>query len=285
VVARLLQDGCEVVVADHRGLPGGSAPTVVGDLCRPETRERAFADDVDIVVHLAAATSVLGSVERPAEVHRTNVEMTAALLECARQHEVGTFVLASTNAVVGDVGRATITETLPLAPLTPYGATKAAAEMLVSGYAGAYGTRAPVLRFTNVYGGGMLHKDSFVPRLMRAAANGGRIEIYGDGEQRRNLVHVDDVAHSVVMAVGGWPTGPVIIGGERSYSVNELVDAAREATGREIGTHRVPAKSGEMPAVIVDIGRAKGLGYEPRVSLAEGLRSAWADFAPSGVGA
>ena len=87
---------------------------------------------------------------------------------------IAAFVLASTNAVVGAYD-GTFTEHVPLRPLTPYGATKAAAEMLISGYAGAYGMRGPVLRLTNVYGPGMQDKDSFVPRLLKAAArDGGR---------------------------------------------------------------------------------------------------------------
>ena len=74
----------------------------------------------------------------------------------------------------------------------------------------------------------MSHKDSFVPRLMRAAASGGHVEIYGDGEQRRDLVFVGDVARAVAQAVEGWPSGPVIVGGGRSYTVNEITQAARD---------------------------------------------------------
>lgn len=255
--------------------------TVTGDLCDHRVREDAVGWGTDAIVHLAAATSVLGSIARPTHVHRTNVEMTANLLELGRQRGVGTFVLASTNAVVGDVGQSTITECLPLAPLTPYGASKAAAEMLLSGYAGAYGLRTPVIRLTNVYGPGMVHKDSLVPRLLRAAACGGEVQIYGDGEQRRDLVHVGDAARAIVSAVLGWPTGPVIVGGSRSYTVNEITQAARDATGRPIGAQRVAPPPGEMPAVVVDISRARSRGYEPSVSLVDGMRSAWADFDPS----
>jgi UDP-glucose 4-epimerase len=279
VVARLRAAGHPVTVADLKASPDESVETISGDLCDPAVREEAVRSGVDAIVHLAAATSVLGSIERPAQVHRTNVEMTAGLLELARQCELDAFVLASTNAVVGNVGESTITEDRPLAPLTPYGGTKAAAEMLLSGYAGAFGIRAPFLRLTNVYGPGMSYKDSFVPRLLRAAASGGEVEVYGDGEQRRDLVHVVDVAEAFAAAVLGWPTGPVIIGTSRSYTVNEIVQAARDATGRPIGARRVAAKPGEMPAVVVDTSRARSRGWEPRVTLVDGMRSAWADFA------
>ena len=153
--------------------------------------------------------------------------------------------------------------------------------MLLSGYAGAYGLRTPALRLTNVYGPGMHHKDSFIPRLMRAAAEGGGVEVYGDGLQRRDLVHVGDVARAFASAVLDWPSGPVIIGRGTSHTVLDLVEAARQATGRPIAVEHVPAKPGEMPAVVVDVTRAATLGWSPQVTLVDGVRTAWADFAPS----
>ncbi|WP_238343069.1 NAD-dependent epimerase/dehydratase family protein [Nocardioides cynanchi] len=280
VVAALQDEGHEVAVVDRVPFSGPGVRAVTGELEDPAVRDEAVAAGTDAVVHLAAETSVLGSMERPALVHRVNVEVTAALLELSRERGVGAFVLASTNAVVGSF-EGTFTEDVPLAPLTPYGATKAAGEMLLSGYSGAYGVRTPALRLTNVYGPGMRHKDSFIPRLMRAAADHGSVQVYGDGLQRRDLVHVHDVARAFVAAATSWPSGPVIIGSGISHTVLDLVDAAREATGAPIPFEHVPGKPGEMPAVVVDIGRARARGFEPSISLLEGVRMAWADFAPS----
>ena len=285
VVRALVADGHRVVVVDRHEHPEGpTVPTVVGELTDRGVRDRALTDDVTAVVHLAAETSVLGSVQRPYLVHRVNVEVTGALLELARERGVGTFVLASTNAVVGAYG-GTFTEDVPLHPLTPYGSTKAAAEMLLSGYAGAYGLRTPVLRLTNVYGPGMKDKDSFVPRLLKAAARDEGVQVYGDGRQRRDLVHVHDVARAFALAVAGsspvWPSGPTIIGSGSSVTVLDLLAAAREATGRPIPAEHVPAKDGEMPAVVVDTARARSLGWEPSVSLVEGMAGTWADLSPA----
>jgi len=279
-VAALRADGHQVSVVDRCDFGDPEVPCVTGELEDAAVRDRALPAGTDAVVHLAAETSVLGSVEHPARVHRVNVHVTAALLELCRERGVEAFVLASTNAVVGVVDE-TMTERVPLAPLTPYGATKAAAEMLLSGYHGAYGLRTPVLRLTNVYGPGMQRKDSFVPRLMRAAADDRGVQVYGDGRQRRDLVHVSDVARAFVLAVRDWPSGPVIIGSGASPSVLDLVEAARAATGSPIPVRHVDPKPGEMPAVVVDTTLAREQGWEPQVSLAEGLRSAWADFAPS----
>lgn len=280
VVAALRADGHRVTVVDRVPFGDAEVPCVTGELEDPAVRDRAVAAGTDAVVHLAAETSVLGSMERPALVHRVNVDVTAALLELCRERGVETFVLASTNAVVGNVD-GTMTERVPLAPLTPYGATKAAGEMLLSGYHGAYGLRTPALRLTNVYGPGMHHKDSFIPRLMRAAAEDSGVSVYGDGLQVRDLVHVSDVARAFALAVAGWPSGPVIIGSGASHTVLDLVDAARRATGCPIPVTHVDAKPGEMPAVVVDTSEARRRGFVPEVTLVDGIRSAWADFAPS----
>jgi UDP-glucose 4-epimerase len=116
---------------------------------------------------------------------------------------------------------------------------------------------------------------------MRAAVEGRGVEVYGDGLQRRDLVHVGDVARAFASAVLDWPSGPTIIGAGTSHTVLDLVEAARQATGRPIAVEHVPAKPGEMPAVVVDVSRAAGLGWAPEVDLVDGVRSAWADFAPA----
>lgn len=281
VVRGFRDRGVPVTVVDrqplHTGDPG--VRNVVGELSEPAVRESVIGPGVAGVVHLAAITSVLRSAEQPAETFATNVVITGELLELARLRGVERFLLASTNAVVGDVGTGVITEEIPLRPLTPYGATKAAGEMLLSGYTGAYGMAAGALRFTNIYGPGMAAKDSFVPRLMRAALAGEGVQVYGDGKQCRDLVHVADVVAGVLAAWDARLAGPAIIGAGRSVSVLDIIDGVREVTGAAIPVEHVPAKQGEMPAVIVDISRAcEELGYQPRMSLTDGLATVWQDF-------
>ena len=258
--------GIPVTVVDRVPFPdpADGVRVVTGDLRDAEVREAAIAPGTAGIVHLAALTSVLRSVELPEQTFADNVLVTQELLELARRREVPKFLLASTNAVIGNVGTATITPDLPLRPLTPYGATKAACEMLLSGYSGAYGMTTCALRFTNVYGPGMSHKDSFVPRMMRAVLAGGGIKIYGDGRQRRDLVHVDDVVRAIVSAYESGYSGRAIVGAGRSVSVLELVAAVREVTGAELPVEHVEAPAGEMPAVVVDVSAsAETIGYRP----------------------
>src|SRR5437763_16838500 len=142
LVRALLDSGAEVTVVDlvEPAEPGVHA--VVGDLRDESVAAQAVSAGTDTIFHLAAVTSVLRSIEDPAGTYQANVQATATLLELARTRGVSSFLMASTNAAVGDVGRSVITEEAPLHPLTPYGATKAAGEMLVSCYTAAYGITA-----------------------------------------------------------------------------------------------------------------------------------------------
>jgi UDP-glucose 4-epimerase len=272
--------GHRVTVVDVTPHPDPMIHSVVGDLTETTVIADALdSGDVAGVVHLAAVTSVLRSIEHPIVVYQANVATTQELLERCRQAGIGRFIMASTNAVVGDVGYATIDEATLMRPLTPYGATKAACEMLLSGYAGAYGMDTCALRFTNVYGPGMRHKDSFVARMMRAALAGSGIQIYGDGLQRRDLVHVADAVQGVLAAWDRRFGDTAIIGSGRSVTMLELVDAVRTVTGCPLPADHVAARRGEMRAVIVDISRAREqLGYRPSVSLEDGLATVWKDF-------
>lgn len=278
-VVRTLRDaGANVTVVDREPFPDDSVPSTVGDLEDPSVRDAAVTPDLDGIVHLAARTSVLASMEDPAGTYQANVAVTHELLELARRRRIERFVMSSTNAVTGDVGGHTIREDMPLRPLTPYGASKAAAEMLLDGYAGSYGMITCAVRLTNVFGPGMGRKDSFVARLMRAALSGEDVQVYGDGSQCRDFVHVDDVGRGFLAAWGSEHTGPLIIGSGGSVTVVELVEAVRRVTGRQVPYTHVPAKRGEMPAVIVAIDRAGELGYHPRVTLEGGLATVWQDF-------
>jgi UDP-glucose 4-epimerase len=279
VVADLSGAGARVRVLDLQPHPDPEVELVQGDLAEPETLQDALHGGVDGVVHLAAVTSVLRSVEHPVLTHRTNVEGTAMLLEAARQAGARSLVFASTNAVTGPMQGPAITGAEVLQPLTPYGATKAAGEMLMSAYTASYGLRCVALRLTNVYGPGMQAKDSIVARLMRAIRLGKPFEIYGDGTQVRDYVHAADVTAAVRLGLADerW-AGPVVIGAGRSLSVLEVIDAVRRVTGAELDVQHGPARPGEMPAVIVDPSAARQAGWSPRYALEDGLVGVWQEW-------
>ena len=279
-MAALCRLGARVVSVDRRPAPAfrchpdgqHGVEVVHGDLREPEVVAAAVGPGTSAVVHLAAQTQVLRSVEDPQGTFENNVLVTHYLLERCREMGVGAFVLASTNAVVGSGASGTLREGVPLGPLTPYGATKAADEMLLSCYSSVYGVRGVALRFTNVYGPGMSEKDSIVPRLMRTAASGGTFEVYGDGLQVRDYVNVADVAAAVLLGLAQpGLRGPLVIGSGRSVSVMDVVAVVEQSMGAKLNVHHGPAKAGEMPAVVVDNSLARSWGWVPAVSLEQGV--------------
>lgn len=278
-VAGLARAGASVRVVDLRPHPDPSVDTVVGDLGDAEVLDAAFDGGIDSVVHLAAVTSVLRSVENPGGTFDTNVAGTHAVLEAARAAGVSSLAFASTNAVTGPMEGPAIAETAVLRPLTPYGATKAAGEMLMSAYTASYGVRCVCLRLTNVYGPGMQAKDSIVARLMRAIRLEREFEIYGDGRQVRDYVHVSDVIDAVKIGLvnEAWH-GPVVIGSGTSLSVLEVLDTVRSVTGASLEVRHGPARPGEMPAVIVDPSRARAAGWSPRYDFESGVRGVWEEW-------
>jgi UDP-glucose 4-epimerase len=280
VVAQLAAEGAQVRVIDLQPHPDPSVEVVIGDIADPNALQTALEGGFDSIVHLAAVTSVLRSVEHPEMTYRTNVAGTAALLEAGRQAGVTSLAFASTNAVTGPMEGSRITETARLRPLTPYGSTKAAGEMLMSAYTAAYGLRCACARLTNVYGPGMQAKDSIVARLMRAVRLGTTFEVYGDGNQVRDYVHVSDVVQALRLGLVNedW-AGPMMIGAGISMSVHEVIDAVRTVSGSELAVRYGPAKAGEMPAVVVDPSQAHAAGWSPRFpQLADGLVGVWEEW-------
>jgi UDP-glucose 4-epimerase len=279
VVAEAARAGAHVRVVDLQPHPDPEVDIVLGDIVEHDVLDAALEGGFDAVIHLAAVTSVLRSLEHPELTYRTNVGATASLLEAARAAGATTLVFASTNAVVGPSEAPAISESEPLAPLTPYGATKAAAEMLMSAYTASYGLRCAVLRLTNVYGPGMQAKDSIVARLMRAIRLDQAFEIYGDGRQVRDYVHTADVTAAMRLALSNpsW-SGPMVIGSGRSLSVLEVVEAVRRVTGARLDVRHGPPRAGEMPAVIVDPSRARAAGWTAELRFEDGLAGVWEEW-------
>jgi UDP-glucose 4-epimerase len=279
VVSDLLGAGAQVRVVDLKPHPDPEVDVVIGDIAEREVLDAALEGGFDGIAHLAAVTSVLRSLEHPELTFRTNVAATAELLEAGRAAGVSALVFASTNAVVGPMQGPVISEADLPNPLTPYGATKAAAEMLMTAYTASYGVRCVALRLTNVYGPGMQAKDSIVARLMRAIRLEQTFEIYGDGQQVRDYVHAADVTAAMRLGLTheSW-SGPTVIGSGRSLSVLEVIDAVRSVTGADIQVRHGSPRPGEMPAVIVDNGRARSAGWSPTFTFEEGLVGVWDEW-------
>lgn len=250
-----------------------------GDLASDRLLEEIFKHPIDAIIHLAGKTRVIESVDHPQSYFKNNVIVTEKLLNWAKERQVRYFIFASTNAVVGNVENNLISEDLPLKPLTPYGATKAAAEALITGWANSYGFNYGILRLTNVFGPSMLLKDSFIPRLIKSAVNDEPITVYGDGCQSRDFVSVGSVCYAIneILKKNDFHE-VVIIGKGESISVNELITRFEQATRQSLRKIYVDQNFHEMPHVKVSIDKARRLGLYKDFEFNKELKSTYEDF-------
>jgi UDP-glucose 4-epimerase len=266
----LLARGQRVTVLDNLSVgrpevvPGG-ARFVHGDI-RDEAAVADALRDVDCVFHLAAQVTIRGSFDRFYEDLDTNVMGTARLLRAVTPGAVKHFVLASSMAVYADApSPAPIPESHPTQPLSPYGIGKLAAEGVARQVLEGRGIPFTAVRYFNTFGPGQTYTPYvgvitiFVTRLLRGEAP----VIFGDGEQQRDFVHVDDIAAGTIAAVGG-PPGTYNLGTGRGTSLNALARQLTEtlAPGRACGY--APAPGGELRYSVADITAAQhALGYQP----------------------
>jgi len=249
----------------------------VGDI-RDRGEVSKAVKGTDAVVHLAAHTSVTDSLENPREDWEVNVNGTFNLLEACRQNGVTKFVFASSNAVVGEQAPPIDELKIPK-PLSPYGASKLAGEALCSAYHHSFGLKTISLRFANCYGPYADDKTSVIPRFIKWAKEEKPLIIYGDGNQTRDFVHVNDVCQAIYLALtAAQPStmelyGSVFqIGTGTEVSINELAELIKEMAGNKIQISYEPERKGEIKRNYSDITKARTvLNFEPKVKLREGL--------------
>lgn len=261
---------------DCRGIlaAAGSPEIIAGDIRDPAMVKRAV-EGVEAVVHLAASTSVTESLENPEGFWDINVTGTLTLLEACRKAGIGRFVFASSNAAVGEQ-TPPINENMIPRPLSPYGASKLAGEALCSAYFHSFGMETVALRFANVYGPHSDHKTSVIALFLKWAAEGRPFTIYGDGEQTRDFVHVEDISQAIHLSLQTPGIGGEVfqIASGIETSINELVRLMGRVTGREIRTIHKPERKGEIRSNYSDIRKARSiLGFEPVIQLEQGLRA------------
>lgn len=273
---RVLDDLSVGSVESLAGLP---VELHVGDIRNADAVGAAVAG-ADSIVHLAAHTSVIDSQAQPQHDFDVNVGGTLNLLLAARAHGVRRFVFASSNAPIGE-NTPPIDESKPARPLSPYGASKLAGEGYCSAFWGSYGLGTVILRFANVYGPRSTHKGSVVAKFIKDALSTGELTIYGDGEQTRDFIYVDDLCRAVIAGVEGecgGETFQIATGQETSVlALAEQIQALLPEHGLRI--RHVEQRAGEIIKNYSAIGKARQLlGWQPQVELAAGLKTTVAWF-------
>jgi UDP-glucose 4-epimerase len=298
---RLLEQGHAVSVVDNESTGrrenlSADVWFASGDVARPADLEPVFARGMDAVCHIAGQVSIIRSYSDPVVDLRTNVEGTLNVLQQCLKHKVPRLLYASSMTLYGNCRTVPTPETEPCVPDSYYGITKFAAERYVHATAGrpdlGFDFQVASLRMYSVYGPGQALDNPyqgvlgiFLGNLLR----GEPITIFGDGEQTRDFVYIDDIVEGWVRALQNPAANGRIInlGSGRSLSINRLAEAAIAAFGDPRATHeivRAPARPGEQRSVRADVGLAKSiLNWEPRTTfeagLAETLRWARGEFA------
>ena len=227
----------------------------------------------DAVVNLAARAGVRSSLADPWIYFRTNCEATLTLLELSRQHGVRKFVLASSSSLYGDQNPVPYAEDTDTdRPLSPYAASKKAAEITAHAYHHLYGLDVTVLRYFTVYGPAG-RPDMAVFRFIRCIAEGEPIVVFGDGSQKRDFTYVDCIARGTVAAIAPLGYEIINLGGDRPAKVSDVIAEIARLLGRSARIEYRPAHPADIPIAWAEIGKARELlGWSPQVSLEEGLR-------------
>lgn len=184
--------------------------------------------DTEIIIHLAASTGVLDSFKDPMNDFNNNVLGTLNLLEISRNNNVKKFIFASSSAPLGNVN-IPISEILPLKPLSPYGSSKASVESYLSSYFHSYGLSSVILRFSNIYGPGSFFKTSVIAKFIKKIFHKSEIEIFGNGNQSRDFIYIDDVTSAIVKSLNFKKKSCEIfqICSGRQTSINEIINSLK----------------------------------------------------------
>ena len=248
----------------------------VGDITDADFASRA-ADGMKCVIHLAANTGVVPSIENPLTDCENNVIGTLNYLEAARRNGAEKFIFASSGAPLGEQKPPIDEEKVPR-PISPYGASKLAGEGYCSAYYGSFGLKTITLRFGNVYGPRSNHKGSVVAKFIKQALRGEPLVIYGDGNQTRDFIYVDDLIDAILSAAARADIGGEIfqIATHKETTVNEvaiiLKTIIEAKTDMTVSLTHADARTGEIKRNFSDISKARRLlGWEPSWTLENGL--------------
>jgi dTDP-glucose 4,6-dehydratase len=276
-------EGCDVVVLDaltYSGNLANLAPVadsprysfVHGDIRDADLLDTLFPG-LDAVVHFAAESHVDRSVRDASIFVESNVVGTQKLLDAALRHNLPRFVHVSTDEVYGSISEGSWPETWPLEPNSPYSASKAGSDLLARSYHRTHGLNISITRCSNNYG--PYHfPEKVIPLFVTNLIDDKHVPLYGEGNNIRDWLHVDDHCRGIAMVLTGGRAGEVYnIGGGTELTNKELTEMLLEATGKDWSyVDRVADRLGHDLRYSVDISKIRSeLGYEPQVPFAQGL--------------
>jgi UDP-glucuronate 4-epimerase len=248
---------------------------VTGDIRNPEHLRGVFQkNQIDFVVHLAARAGVRPSISDPLLYQDVNIRGTIVLLESCKAHGIKNFIFASSSSVYGENQRVPFTEEdLNIQPISPYGATKRAGELLCYSYHHLYGMNIACLRIFTAYGPRQ-RPEMAIHKFTRLIDRGEKIPIYGDGSSRRDYTYIDDLIDGI-LGVIHYHRGFEIynLGESQTTSLKELIRLIEKAIGKKANVEMLDPQPGDVSVTYADITKAKRmLKYQPGVKMEEGVK-------------
>jgi UDP-glucuronate 4-epimerase len=248
---------------------------VTGDIRNPDHLKGIFQkNQIDSVVHLAARAGVRPSIAEPLLYQDVNIRGTIVLLEACKATGIKNFVFASSSSVYGENQRVPFTEEdLEIQPISPYGATKRAGELLCYSYHHLYGMNIACLRIFTAYGPRQ-RPEMAIHKFTRLIDQGEKIPIYGDGSTRRDYTYIDDLIEGILGVIRYHKGFEVYnLGESQTTSLIELIKLIEGAFGGKADIEMLATQPGDVSITYADITKAKRvLGYQPKVKMEEGIR-------------
>ena len=258
----------------EKSFSNGLFTFVEGDLNDSGDMKDLFeGQQFDVVVHLAAKAGVRPSIDHPLEYTRVNVNGTQNLLEMMKNEGIERLVFASSSSVYGNRKVVPYEESMSVNnPISPYAATKVAAEILCYTYWQLFGISVTCLRFFTVYGPRQ-RPEMAIAKFIRKAYNDEPISVFGDGTSSRDFTYIDDIIQGVVSAVHKDLGYEIInLGESETIELNSLIAVIEELTGKEVIKEYLDMQPGDVLTTYADISKAKKLlNYNPTTNIEEGI--------------
>jgi UDP-glucuronate 4-epimerase len=245
-----------------------------GDICDPELITKTFtANNIDLVIHLAAKAGVRPSLKDPVLYEKVNCLGTLNLLEACRKNDVGRFIFGSSSSVYGTNSKVPFSVGDPInKPISPYATTKRSGELMCHTFHHLYGLQITALRFFTVYGRRQ-RPDLAIYKFTRMIDAGKPIPMYGDGTTERDYTYIDDIVHGILCAVEKPFDFEILnLGESRTTKLKDLISIISTILGKEAVIEKQPLQPGDVPITYADIELTRQkLGYDPQVDLEEGI--------------
>ncbi len=251
--------------------------------CKEDIRDSKAVNRImaghHLVAHLAAQTGVIPSLSDPLKDADVNINGTLNLLSAAKENGIQRFIFASSAAPLGEQTPPLDESKVP-APRSPYGASKLAGEAYCSAFHHSFGLETAVLRFSNLYGPNSFHKGSVIALFIKQILRGEPLTIYGDGNQTRDFLYVEDITQVILALLQKDLNGEIFqVGTGRETSVNTLIDLLKEVTGMKPEIRLQPERKGEVIRNYTSVKKLERfIGFQPHTSLSEGLKHTWEWF-------